>query len=336
MNAGPKKGVYHWYNNGEISVRRKECPEGFVPGKLPPSQETRDKISNTLKGRPGACKGIPKSAEARAKISQTRKERKIPPWNKGLTKEDPRVAKNSAATQKTRKERGGYTAWNKGLTMEDPRVAKNRENANRTIKERYGVDNVSQVFHRSWNTGLTKETDERVKKASDTHKGVTAWNRGLTEESDDRVKKYAEKNRSEESRAREYETRKRNNSFNTSKPEQLFKAYLVEKYGEDDVVYQYRTDSRYPYHCDFYIRSLDTFIELNLYWGHGGRPYDPEDSECQKKLERWRMKAKTSAAYENAIQTWTVRDPEKVLTAQQNNIHLIVIYDINEDTYSLI
>lgn len=146
MNAGPKKGVYHWYNNGEISVRRKECPEGFVPGKLPPSQETRDKISNTLKGRPGACKGIPKSAEARAKISQTRKERKIPPWNKGLT-------------------------------MEDPRVAKNRENANRTIKERYGVDNVSQVFHRSWNTGLTKETDERVKKASDTHKGVTAWNR---------------------------------------------------------------------------------------------------------------------------------------------------------------
>lgn len=24
----------HWYNNGEINVRRYECPEGFVPGKL--------------------------------------------------------------------------------------------------------------------------------------------------------------------------------------------------------------------------------------------------------------------------------------------------------------
>lgn len=23
-----------WYNNGEISVRRKECPEGFIPGRL--------------------------------------------------------------------------------------------------------------------------------------------------------------------------------------------------------------------------------------------------------------------------------------------------------------
>ena len=24
----------HWYNNGIISVHRKECPEGFVPGRL--------------------------------------------------------------------------------------------------------------------------------------------------------------------------------------------------------------------------------------------------------------------------------------------------------------
>lgn len=24
----------HWYNNGEINIRAKECPEGFVPGRL--------------------------------------------------------------------------------------------------------------------------------------------------------------------------------------------------------------------------------------------------------------------------------------------------------------
>jgi hypothetical protein len=25
----------HWYNNGVISVHTKECPPGFVPGRLP-------------------------------------------------------------------------------------------------------------------------------------------------------------------------------------------------------------------------------------------------------------------------------------------------------------
>lgn len=31
-NKGKKVG--HWYNNGIVSVQRKECPEGFVPGRL--------------------------------------------------------------------------------------------------------------------------------------------------------------------------------------------------------------------------------------------------------------------------------------------------------------
>lgn len=24
----------HWYNNGKINIRAKECPKGFIPGKL--------------------------------------------------------------------------------------------------------------------------------------------------------------------------------------------------------------------------------------------------------------------------------------------------------------
>lgn len=28
------KGILHWYNNGEISILAKECPEGFVKGRL--------------------------------------------------------------------------------------------------------------------------------------------------------------------------------------------------------------------------------------------------------------------------------------------------------------
>ena len=28
-----KKGT-HWYNNGKINIRAKQCPDGFIPGKL--------------------------------------------------------------------------------------------------------------------------------------------------------------------------------------------------------------------------------------------------------------------------------------------------------------
>ena len=31
---------HHWYNNGEINIRTKECPDGFVPGKLLIYKET--------------------------------------------------------------------------------------------------------------------------------------------------------------------------------------------------------------------------------------------------------------------------------------------------------
>lgn len=40
----------------------------------------------------------------------------------------------------------------------------------------------------AWSRGLTKDTDKRVKKMSESHKGQVAWNKGLTKETDIRVK----------------------------------------------------------------------------------------------------------------------------------------------------
>lgn len=47
--------------------------------------------------------------------------------------------------------------WNKGLTKDDPRVRKNIKRAKETIKKQY------ETGRKPWNSGLTKETDERVK-----------------------------------------------------------------------------------------------------------------------------------------------------------------------------
>lgn len=62
---------------------------------------------------------------------------------------------------------------------------------------------------------------------------------------------------------KEYETKRKRGTFNASKPEDIYYSHLVEKYGADDVIRQYK-DERYPFACDFYIKSKDTFIELNL------------------------------------------------------------------------
>ena len=87
---------------------------------------------------------------------------------------------------------------------------------------------------------------------------------------------------------KEYATKKTNNSFNTSKIEDVFYASLCEKYDENIVLRQYRDDDRYPFNCDFYIPTEDLFIELNLHWTHGGQPFNPDDIECLKKLNTWK------------------------------------------------
>ena len=88
----------------------------------------------------------------------------------------------------------------------------------------------------------------------------------------------------------------------------------------------YKDSERYPFYCDFYIKEDDLFIELNAHWTHGGKPYDPNDEECQNQLIEWQEKAKTSQFYKNAIETWTVRDVKKLQCAQKNKLNYKVIY----------
>ena len=68
-----------------------------------------------------------------------------------------------------------------------------KENPNKIISP------ICRKGHKSWNKGLTKETDERVKRNGESISNgyktgkITNWCQGLNKDNDDRIKSLAEK-----------------------------------------------------------------------------------------------------------------------------------------------
>lgn len=122
------------------------------------------------------------------------------------------------------------------------------------------------------------------------------------------------------------ETKRRNGTWSTSKPEEDMYIYLLQRFGESDVCRQYK-DVRYPFRCDFYIKSLDLFIELNATWLHGGHWFDKTDKCDQKLLSSWKEKLDAGKCfYQVAIDVWTVRDVKKYQTALNNHLNYLVFW----------
>ena len=117
----------------------------------------------------------------------------------------------------------------------------------------------------------------------------------------------------------------KNNSFHTSKIDEQSYQLLKEKF--PDVKYQYRS-KEYPFNCDFYIPSLNLYIECQYGWQHCHHPYNKDDKEDQKLLEI--MKTKNTKYYNNVINTWTIRDVKKRNIAKQNNLNYIEFWNIKE------
>ena len=120
-----------------------------------------------------------------------------------------------------------------------------------------------------------------------------------------------------------WETKRRNGTFNSSKPEETLYLMLCDVFGKDDVFRQYDKDSRYPFNCDFYVKSIDLFIELNAHWSHGGHWFDENNENDIAKLTEWQEKCKKkgSSYYYSAIYIWTKRDLLKKKTAEDNNLN---------------
>ena len=87
---------------------------------------------------------------------------------------------------------------------------------------------------------------------------------------------------------------------------------------------QYRT-KEYPFACDYYIPSINVYIELQGSWTHGGKPYE-NTSEDNALVQTWRDKH--TKYYDNAIETWTVRDVKKRNIAKKNNLRYIELFPV--------
>ena len=202
--------------------------------------------------------------------------------------------------------------WNKGKTKEtDARL--------QLISEKVSENNISmpQEERDKISRAITKlwENEEYRFNQVSKRQGRSAWNKGLT----------GVYHWTDAQRLKHDETKRRNKTFNTSQPEEDYYNYLVDKYGADDVVRQYK-EERYPFRCDFYVISEDLFIELNTHWTHGEEPYDETNPKHQKIRAELQEKAKTSKFYEVALKVWTEVDVLKQRIARENNLNYEVIY----------
>ena len=225
------------------------------------------------------------------------------------------------------------------------------EKTHKVCLEKYGVDSVFKV-QKFRNQSL----DTCIKKyASDKDDINSIVNIGQLKYVKDKIKntcleKYGVENpmqtqyyknlissilSSNEIQEKIYNTKLLNNSFNISYQEDVCFDLLKEKYS--DCIRQYKSEL-YPFNCDFYIPSLDLYIEYNGSHYHHYHPFDINDDNDINELNRLKEKAENSNAhkngkksqYDNIIYTWTILDLKKRNIAQQNNLNYIEFWNINE------
>ena len=176
-----------------------------------------------------------------------------------------------------------------------------REKIKQTNIQRYGVDNPLK----------NKEIREKIKQTNIQKYGV-----------DNPLKNKEIWKKSQDNRQISSKSKLENNFLN----------YLKLKYESDDIITQYKS-KEYPYYCDFYIKSINLYIEIQGHWTHNDHPFDINNLNDQLIMNKWRTKSLSDKYYKNALNTWTIKDVEKRNTAIQNNLNYLEIFgktDLNK------
>ena len=228
---------------------------------------------------------------------------------------------NKEKTKKTCLERYGVEYVSQSKIM--------REKTKQTCLERYGVTSPlgsKEIFNKTKETlkknygvdcpGKSKEIRNRIESTMMSKYGV--------------VSAFSLKSSIESSHTKEViekinEAKRKNHTFNASKPEEELFLYTKSKF--PSVKRQYKDKERYPYNCDFYIPELDYFIELQGYYTHGKHPFDPNSIEDQILVEKYKEKYGADC---QAITIWTIKDVEKRNCAKEHSLNFKEVWSLNE------
>lgn len=190
-------------------------------------------------------------------------------------------------------------------------------------------NNVSNSLHKFW-VEVADEVyiaDREVKKAETRAKWTEEERAQYSKKMSDAAKLDRAIISSEEYHRRSIkatETKKKNGTFSTSSYENIAYSLLCSVYGEDDIVYDGFIDDRYTTRCDFYIRSLDIFIELNIHPSHGKHPFN-KNSESDMQLMR-SLQEKGDDWSNMILDVWCNRDVNKFEQAKNNKLNYIAVY----------
>jgi len=222
----------------------------------------------------------------------------------------------------------------------------NREKNKKTCLERYGVNNpgksevikekIKNTCKEKYGCEYSFQSDNNKIKSKITKKEKYGDENFNNREKNKKtcLERYGVESplQSEIIREKHFLTKHKNNTFKTSIREDKLYKKLIELYS--DTIRQYKS-KLYPFHCDFYIPSLDLYIEYNGMWTHGGHAFNIDNKEDKDYLDIWKEKAKTSKFYEGAINVWTIKDPLKRNTAKENKLNYIEIWDLDIDNLDI-
>lgn len=192
-------------------------------------------------------------------------------------------------------------AYYKKFGVENPSQSEQiKEKKKQTVLERYGVEHISQISKTSLNDN------------------------NLSDKQKQNILSFIEKRKMYYDQIyNEYIKNGLTPKGGMSKTELETYKFLLTLFDSNDIYPQYFSDL-YPYHCDFYIKSLNLYIELNGHWTHGKHPFDINNENDKKTIELW--KSKKSKYYEIAINVWTHMDVAKRNVAHKNGINYLEIF----------
>ena len=253
------------------------------------------------------------SDDFKKQVSQKLSKATTNTWNK-RTKEE-RIKLGNKISNKLN------SLCDNGLTIIQNAVNK----GHKTYEEKTGYDNPFKNPEISSKIGLNNKLNakQRLEKARDTmNKTYGCWYSSSQKHKDlwkdeKFVKSVTQKI---------YYKKKQNNSLKTSKPEDEGYLKLLTKF--PDAKHHYTIDYRYPFECDYYIPSLDLFIECHYFWTHGKESFDKNNQKHLEILNEW--KNKNTKFFNIAIKVWTYYDPLKLETFKKNNLNYKIFYTEKE------